>query len=950
MAQISGQYTLHLIYCPLTHDADKEPAKEASALISWLGDTRFSNPETMHFDISENQEPDTCTWMVESRLWREWLQGDSVSVDGCRRFMWIHGLPGTGKTILASFLIDNLLDKLSLDRFGPGKSAKGFSYYYCHQQHDRDEALPFLRWVVRDLCRQLIPPMCQGEQSCEQPSEQSSRSIPEQLRQMWQRKQLSIKSLMQCLEALVDRFHSQYNKRVYIIVDAIDESKAPRDKFLSILTTIGTAKNWANVSLLITSRQYQDIKESIENLPRIPLPTVALAFRPSLTQQSSLFASASGNHQGPSKSPRQSSPSKRPQTPIFELPTDGGFDPMVVSPSRMYRSPGKRGPSSDTSASSKDASPSKRPQTPNSGWPTIGGFDQLAMSEQDYRSPGKRGCPSDTSDSPSDTSPSTKRRLQDTDVSPCTSLSMANPHVEKAIGVYVERRLERSERFKHWPRAEFLGELRRALAAKAAGIFRTVSCHLDIIDYYDLTEESKILDCINKMPDGIFETYEQMLVTLVPDGGDATREDREFARTALALMCSDTSNIPDADVLIAASRTTLPQLEAQFYTRRKLRKLLGCLVKRTPDSRPRTIFTRRDEDHPPAPLFSIAHFTVKEFLYSPMAANGAARYFAVSAETNQLLELRIVFDGLCHFDTTRGTPTRYEEYCLEMTDKALSLRPVIVENDSKLQNAVLKCLRFNAPHRTWYTTGNKANSGVVRLFRQHFPTWYALSPFEKDGAPTQPETSVLVNLLLLQWPELASKYLGTLDARKKGLVWCDSFKLTVQHSKSLPQTTLVHMCVSRRRLDFLKIFTANGVHFQDSRDDVLFRALSDPYDRDDAHGLTTLAILKELLEHGADPNPQGFMVTPLQVATHYLERNWVYQLLSSAANVHAVGDTTGVDPLPPTDDSCARNWYGRKPLKICLTRALSEKLTVGMQQGTNRVIMRYLDDEVIVVD
>lgn len=840
----------------------------------------------MHTTIAQMQEPDTCTWMTESDLWRDWLQGEPETADGCRRFMWIYGLPGTGKTVLASFLIDNLLDKLSRGRPGSDKFAHGLSYYYCHQKHDRDEALPFLRWVVRDLCQQLFPRICQADR----PRDHPDRSIPEQLQQMWQRQQISINGLMDCLQALVGRFRSQYHRRVYIIVDAIDESKAPRATLLNILTKLGTDVEWENVSLLITSREHQDIQRAFKFLP---LPTGGLPVRPAPTHQQPSIASTSANLEG----------SSRPQTPL------------------------------------RRSSALKRPRSPTET------FEQSSdhITELDSPLPPQKR--------PSPTKKMLAKDQGDTHVSLCTSLSMDNHHVKQAIRVYVERRLQDSSRFGTWPRPEFLVVLRRELAAKAGGIFRVVVCHLDLIDRRDLTDESRILDLIKTMPGSIFEAYEQILLTLVPDDGDENREDREFARTALTLMCSDTANIPNAEVLIAASRTTLPQLEARFYTREKLRALLGCLVEVTPDLRPRTVFERQQESRSSAQLLSVAHYTVKEFLHSQMAANGLARYFAMSAHTNQILELRIAFDGLRHFNTgPRAIPTRYEEYCLEMTDKALALRPVIVEKGGKLWDVVLACLRFDAPHRAWIATyGGKAKGGV-KLVKQYFPTWNNLSPFERDGFPSREGTSILVNLLLLQWPEHARDYLSTLSVRRRDVIWRDTFKLSVQQSKSLPQTTLAQMCVSRRRLDFLQIFTTYGLHFQDSCDDILFRALGDAYERDDGDDGITLALLKELLLSGADPNPEGFKVTPLQVATHCLEPSWVHELLSTGAHEQAIGETAGVDPLPPPDESDDRKWYKHKPLKICMDRSLDNKRTLGMQQGVKRVIERYMNREVIVVD
>lgn len=129
MAMVSGQsHRCHDTAILCAFSTDRKAAQDASSLFSWLEpefNPRSTAPGLMHIEKSDLQEANTCTWMTDSTLWRDWLQGGSASVGGCRRFMWIHGLPGTGKTILASFLIDKLLDKVSLGCSGPGKAAKG---------------------------------------------------------------------------------------------------------------------------------------------------------------------------------------------------------------------------------------------------------------------------------------------------------------------------------------------------------------------------------------------------------------------------------------------------------------------------------------------------------------------------------------------------------------------------------------------------------------------------------------------------------------------------------------------------------------------------------------------------------------------------------------------------------------------------------------------------------
>lgn len=163
--------------------------------------------------------------MLQSPEWLAWLnQAQST------RLLWIHGIPGSGKTVLVSFIIEQLRqiceDKVEL----------GHAYYYCHFSHNQDEALPFLRWIVGKLCRQ-------------------AKWVPQQLKTLHDHGcDPSISELEASLEAIVTRF-----KAIYVVIDAVDESN-PRDDLLTVITTIASDGRFHKVRILATSRLYFDIE------------------------------------------------------------------------------------------------------------------------------------------------------------------------------------------------------------------------------------------------------------------------------------------------------------------------------------------------------------------------------------------------------------------------------------------------------------------------------------------------------------------------------------------------------------------------------------------------------------------------------------------------------------------------------------------------------------------
>lgn len=825
--------------------------------------------------------------MTSCAYWKDWLQGGSPAPGGYRRFLWIHGLPGSGKTILASYLNDEVALHCG---------AKGCSYYYCLYEHNRDETESFLRHIIRDFCIQL---------GC---------FVPHKLHDMWRYKKLPIDDLQECLRVVTLEFLARFGKRAYIIVDAIDESKSPRKTFLQVLTCIGVNPAFNHVSLLMTSREEPDIRQSIERLSRVPAPW-----------------GAGGGTIFDVPVRAMSRPSDDFQPVLMQpVPTPGasGFDLMpplqppkqrirvVSEPSAPFLGPfAHMSTTNSTRALSTYSEHDAGNPPPSPTKPSAHTKRQLS-GNQESRSPSPQKRRISAGGSHIEVKPGYDLDgidVQVPGVFPCSVLSMSNIFVKKAIEKVIEQRLEASGRFGQWPREDFLPRLKMQLAAKAGGIFRAVACHLDLIARQpSLIDDDQILAAIEKFPETLFDQYEQIIVTGIPNTGSLNSHNRDFARTALALTCSDTAGIPNVVVLVEAARFNVPQGKAQAYNLEKLKQLLGCLVKVTRLRRkPPTLFSRPD-DAGDAQRLTVAHFTVKEFLYHEKTAQGPARDFALSKETNRRLELKIVFYGLQQFLPERKHPTKYEEYCIKMTEQAISNLPAVLAKDKEIWEAVHRCLAWNDPHQVIV----KRNKDT----RSAFPTWTRLATAFDGKVPDHRHTCIIVSLLLLKWPKLAEVYLASLRDEQNDEIWSDNFDL-----RDTDATTVLEMCVSRRQMDFLEIFVQAGATFE-SADGILFRALEDPYSdsegRDD-DGSTTGQLLRTLLERGANPNAVGrYKWTPLQVAARQLEHFWVQELLYYRADPNAVvgqgpGDgECGADDDP---DHNGEKWYYKTPIEICRT-------------------------------
>ncbi|KAF4844008.1 hypothetical protein CGCSCA4_v007520 [Colletotrichum siamense] len=199
-------------------------------VFKWLEDI---DPSSLHHQAQENHEPGTCDWATRLPEWLKFLNGG----EHC---LWIHGIPGAGKTILASQLIEQIEEHcLNSD------SEKLLSiYYYCYFGHNRDESIPLLKWILNRLCRE-------------------SDTVSIHLWKLFKHGGTpSLSSLLLAIEYALEHFDV-----VYITIDAIDESK-PREDLLKTVRNLATDARFGKIRPLLISREYYDIEITMEEFSK----------------------------------------------------------------------------------------------------------------------------------------------------------------------------------------------------------------------------------------------------------------------------------------------------------------------------------------------------------------------------------------------------------------------------------------------------------------------------------------------------------------------------------------------------------------------------------------------------------------------------------------------------------------------------------------------------------
>ncbi|KAL1966043.1 hypothetical protein VTN77DRAFT_4983 [Rasamsonia byssochlamydoides] len=175
----------------------------------------------------------TGRWFLESPQYREW----KTKVGS---FLWLRGIPGCGKTILSSTIIQDLIQS-STDDF---TNALAF-YYFDFNDSQKQRVQPMLKSIIAQLSRQ-----CQN--------------VPSALELLFSScgdgsREPSTEALLSTLLGMIPDY-----PEVYLVLDALDES-VERQDLLDVLEQLASPQA-KNFHILVTSRAEHDIESTLRPL------------------------------------------------------------------------------------------------------------------------------------------------------------------------------------------------------------------------------------------------------------------------------------------------------------------------------------------------------------------------------------------------------------------------------------------------------------------------------------------------------------------------------------------------------------------------------------------------------------------------------------------------------------------------------------------------------------
>ncbi|KAJ7336849.1 hypothetical protein DFH08DRAFT_749112, partial [Mycena albidolilacea] len=204
---------------------------ERTQIIEWLSPINFF---LRHADISQAREPGTGEWLLADPRFQHWKSSSGSTI-------WCHGIPGAGKTVLASMVIDHLSANANIQNIGVA---------YVYLNHKESEGHTPAK-VLSGLWRQLV-------------LDKDISSVAKKIYQQHHEKKTSpsIKEVFDVLGSAVTGF-----SQVYIVVDAVDEyPEAQRRILCEYLGRMGST-----VNLMTTSRPHITPESFLPNLSTLEI-------------------------------------------------------------------------------------------------------------------------------------------------------------------------------------------------------------------------------------------------------------------------------------------------------------------------------------------------------------------------------------------------------------------------------------------------------------------------------------------------------------------------------------------------------------------------------------------------------------------------------------------------------------------------------------------------------
>lgn len=195
----------------------------------------LTSPEADFYAIRSKRLEGSCQWITQQPWFNRWEQG---GMENSSRILWLNGAPGTGKSVISTFIIDHI-------------KQSGYScYYYFFKSSDVSK---------RSLERCLLTIAYQislAERAVQDKFRQLYHShfnlLGAELLLLWQK--IFVSSILPVYE--------HQNLPLFLVIDALDEA----ENSMTIFPFLDTLRNVPYLRLCITSRPSTEFAQQLSHL------------------------------------------------------------------------------------------------------------------------------------------------------------------------------------------------------------------------------------------------------------------------------------------------------------------------------------------------------------------------------------------------------------------------------------------------------------------------------------------------------------------------------------------------------------------------------------------------------------------------------------------------------------------------------------------------------------
>jgi hypothetical protein len=205
-------------------------------ILDWLTPINYASEQDAFFS---RRQVGTGQWLLNSDKFKAW-------VETSKQTLFCRGIPGAGKTILTSIVVNELSTRFQND------SSIVVAYLYCNFKKQNEQE-------AQALLVNLLKQLAEGKS----PLPESIQALHDQYKS--KKHQPSIDDITTALQLVVAEY-----SRVFILVDALDECRAQGDCRDTLLSRIfGLQKH--GVNFFATSRDMSQITKKFQQSPSLDI-------------------------------------------------------------------------------------------------------------------------------------------------------------------------------------------------------------------------------------------------------------------------------------------------------------------------------------------------------------------------------------------------------------------------------------------------------------------------------------------------------------------------------------------------------------------------------------------------------------------------------------------------------------------------------------------------------